>query len=64
MSRVQLALNVVRHRSSSRVLLQALRDRPAKRQPGYANFAIVDPPLKLVLIEDMRRTEAAGSTAR
>ena len=25
---------------------------PAKRQPGYANFAIADPPLKLVLMED------------
>ena len=24
---------------------------PAKRQPGYANFAVVEPPLKLVLIE-------------
>jgi catechol 2,3-dioxygenase-like lactoylglutathione lyase family enzyme len=24
---------------------------PAKRRPGYANFAIADPPLKLVLIE-------------
>src|SRR6202035_1252205 len=24
---------------------------PAKRKPGYANFAVVDPPLKLVLFE-------------
>jgi len=29
---------------------------PAKRRPGYANFAISDPPLKLVLIEDVNQT--------
>jgi hypothetical protein len=32
---------------------------PAKVRPGYANFAVVDPPLKLVLIEDA--TQAPGS---
>ena len=28
---------------------------PAKVRPGYANFAVADPPLKLVLIEDSRQ---------
>jgi len=29
---------------------------PAKVRPGYANFAVIDPPLKLVLIEDAHQT--------
>ena len=40
---------------STRKLFQV---EPAKRRPGYANFAVDSPPLKLVLIEN---TEAAGS---
>ncbi len=47
-------------RRISRVLLPACSaPRPAKVRPGYANFAIADPPLKLVLIEDA--TKAASS---
>ena len=41
-----------RHRPGRRVLRQAVRHRPAKVRPGYANFAIADPPLKLVLLEN------------
>ena len=37
------------HRRSRHVLQQAVRYRAAKRRPGYANFAIDEPPLKLVL---------------
>ena len=51
MSRVQLALNVSDLDAGGRLLLQAVRTEPAKRRPGYANFAIAEPPLKLVLIE-------------
>lgn len=58
MSRVQLALNVT-DLDAAVAHYQALFDaEPAKRRPGYANFAIVDPPLKLVLIEG----EGAGGT--
>ena len=41
-----------RHRRGRRLLHQAVRHRPAKRRPGYANFAITEPPLKLVLLEN------------
>ena len=52
MCRVQLALNVVRPRRRDRLLLaSSSRTEPAKVRPGYANFAIAEPPLKLVLIE-------------
>jgi hypothetical protein len=40
-----------RHRRSRRLLLRLFGAEPAKRKPGYANFAIADPPLKLVLFE-------------
>ncbi len=51
MSRVQLALNVSNLGSSIEFYSKLLQTEPAKVRPGYANFAIVDPPLKLVLIE-------------
>jgi catechol 2,3-dioxygenase-like lactoylglutathione lyase family enzyme len=38
--------------------------QPAKRQPGYANFAIADPPLKLVLIEDHTHAGTGGRRAQ
>ena len=41
-----------RHRPGRRVLHQAVRNPAAKLRPGYANFAIADPPLKLVLLEN------------
>jgi hypothetical protein len=52
MSRVQLALNV-EHLDSAITFYSKLFDtEPAKVKPGYANFAIADPPLKLVLLEN------------
>jgi catechol 2,3-dioxygenase-like lactoylglutathione lyase family enzyme len=51
MSRVQLALNVT-DLDAAIAFYGALFDaEPAKVRPGYANFAIAEPPLKLVLIE-------------
>jgi catechol 2,3-dioxygenase-like lactoylglutathione lyase family enzyme len=51
MSRVQLALNVADLDSAVEFYATLFGTQPAKRQPGYANFAIDDPPLKLVLME-------------
>ncbi|HEV7524799.1 MAG TPA: ArsI/CadI family heavy metal resistance metalloenzyme, partial [Acidimicrobiia bacterium] len=50
MSRVQLALNVSDLDSAIAFYSKLFGATPAKVRPGYANFAIVDPPLKLVLI--------------
>jgi catechol 2,3-dioxygenase-like lactoylglutathione lyase family enzyme len=50
-SRVQLALNVSDIEEAVAFYSKLFGTQPAKRQHGYANFAIVDPPLKLVLIE-------------
>lgn len=51
MSRVQLALRVSDLESSVLFYSRLFGVEPAKRRPGYANFAITEPPLKLVLIE-------------
>ncbi|MFJ4847629.1 MULTISPECIES: ArsI/CadI family heavy metal resistance metalloenzyme [unclassified Streptomyces] len=51
MSRVQLALNVADLEGSIAFYSKLFGTEPAKRRPGYANFAITEPPLKLVLIE-------------
>jgi catechol 2,3-dioxygenase-like lactoylglutathione lyase family enzyme len=51
MSRVQLALNVADIDSAVEFYSKLFGTEPAKRHPGYANFAIADPPLKLVLME-------------
>jgi catechol 2,3-dioxygenase-like lactoylglutathione lyase family enzyme len=51
MSRVQLALNVTDLEESVDFYAKLFGTQPTKREPGYANFAIADPPLKLVLIE-------------
>ncbi|OPC77901.1 glyoxalase/bleomycin resistance/dioxygenase family protein [Embleya scabrispora] len=51
MSRVQLALNVADLEASVTFYSKLLGVEPAKRRPGYANFSVADPPLKLVLIE-------------
>lgn len=51
MSRVQLALNVSNIDEAVAFYSKLFDTEVAKRRPGYANFAIVDPPLKLVLIE-------------
>lgn len=58
MSRVQLALNVSNIEEAVEFYRKLLGTEPAKRRPGYANFAVAEPPLKLVLIEN---PEAAGS---
>jgi catechol 2,3-dioxygenase-like lactoylglutathione lyase family enzyme len=49
---VQLALNVSDIDAAVDFYAKLFGTAPAKRQPGYANFAIADPPLKLVLIEN------------
>ena len=49
--RVQLALNVSDLERSVRFYAQMFGVEPAKREPGYANFSIQNPPLKLVLFE-------------
>jgi catechol 2,3-dioxygenase-like lactoylglutathione lyase family enzyme len=50
-SRVQLALNVSDLDAAIGFYSKLFDTEPAKLMPGYANFAIADPPLKLVLIE-------------
>ncbi|HEY1829586.1 MAG TPA: ArsI/CadI family heavy metal resistance metalloenzyme [Acidimicrobiales bacterium] len=55
MARVQLALNVADIDEAVAFYSKLFETQPAKRRPGYANFAIVDPPLKLVLIEDVTK---------
>ncbi|WP_431955681.1 ArsI/CadI family heavy metal resistance metalloenzyme [Nocardia lijiangensis] len=52
MSRVQIALNVDDIDAAVAFYSTLFAAEPAKRKPGYANFAIADPPLKLVLIEN------------
>ena len=52
MSRVQLALNVDDLERSIAFYSKLFDTAPAKVRPGYANFAVTDPPLKLVLIEN------------
>ena len=51
MSRNQLALRVSDLDGSVEFYSKLFGVEPSKRRPGYANFAIVEPPLKLVLIE-------------
>jgi catechol 2,3-dioxygenase-like lactoylglutathione lyase family enzyme len=51
MSRVQLALRVSDLEGSIEFYRSLFGVEPAKLRPGYANFAIAEPPLKLVLIE-------------
>src|SRR5215831_2625138 len=52
MSRVQLALNVNDIDEAVSFYTKLFGAEPAKRRPGYANFAIDQPPLKLVLLEN------------
>lgn len=49
MSRVQLSLNVTDLDAAVDFYSRLLGTKPAKLRPGYANFAVTDPPLKLVL---------------
>ena len=52
MSRVQLALNVSDVDAAVTFYEKVFGTPVTKRRPGYANFAIAEPPLKLVLIEN------------
>ena len=52
MSRVQIALNVSNLDQAIEFYSKFFKSEPAKVRPGYANFAIEEPPLKLVLIEN------------
>ena len=55
---MQLALNVTDIDTAVAFYSKLFEAPPAKRKPGYANFAIDEPPLKLVLIEN----KAGGGT--
>ena len=55
MSRLQLALNVDDLDESIAFYSRLFNTAPAKTKPGYANFAVAEPPLKLVLIENPGR---------
>ena len=52
MSRMQLALNVDDLDAAITFYSKLFATQPAKVKPGYANFAIANPPLKLVLLEN------------
>jgi catechol 2,3-dioxygenase-like lactoylglutathione lyase family enzyme len=52
MSRIQLALNVDDLDASVAFYSKLFGTPPAKLRPGYANFAVAEPPLKLVLLEN------------
>jgi catechol 2,3-dioxygenase-like lactoylglutathione lyase family enzyme len=51
-SRLQLALNVNDIDEAVAFYSKLFGTEPAKLRPGYANFAISEPPLKLVLLEN------------
>jgi catechol 2,3-dioxygenase-like lactoylglutathione lyase family enzyme len=55
MSRLQLALDVDDLEQSIAFYRRLFGTEPAKVRPGYANFAVAEPPLKLVLIENPGR---------
>ena len=59
MSRIQLALRVADLDAAVDFYSRLFGTAPAKRRPGYANFAVAEPPLKLVLLEG-----AAGEATR
>ncbi len=52
MNRIQLALNVDDVDAAVAFYSKLFDTEPAKRRPGYANFAVSEPPLKLVLLEN------------
>ncbi|SDX74678.1 Glyoxalase/Bleomycin resistance protein/Dioxygenase superfamily protein [Geodermatophilus africanus] len=52
MSRIQLALDVDDVEAATAFYAKLFGTEPVKTRPGYANFAIADPPLKLVLLEN------------
>jgi catechol 2,3-dioxygenase-like lactoylglutathione lyase family enzyme len=60
-TRVQLALNVSDLEASVAFYSAMFGVQPHKRRPGYANFAVAEPPLKLVLIETSEATRGSGT---
>jgi lactoylglutathione lyase len=52
MPRIQLALNVDNLAEAVAFYSKLFNTQPAKLKKGYANFAVADPPLKLVLLEN------------
>ncbi len=62
MSRIQLALNVSDLDASIAFYTTLLGVGPHKLRPGYANFAVADPPLKLVLFEVPAADRGTGTT--
>jgi catechol 2,3-dioxygenase-like lactoylglutathione lyase family enzyme len=52
LTRIQLALNVDNLAAAVTFYAKLFNAKPAKLKDGYANFAIADPPLKLVLLEN------------
>lgn len=52
MSRIQLALNVDNLEKSITFYSKLFNTAPAKIKLGYANFAVTEPPLKLILIQN------------
>lgn len=52
MPRVQLALNIDDLESSITFYSKLFGVAPAKRKPGYADVAVTEPSLKLVLLEN------------
>src|SRR6476619_4186492 len=56
MSRLQLALNVDDIDAAVDFYSTLFDTTPAKRRPGYANFKVENPPLKLVLFENPEQT--------
>jgi|TARA_B100001094_G_C18146373_1_gene780961 catechol 2,3-dioxygenase-like lactoylglutathione lyase family enzyme len=61
MARVQVALNVSNIDAAVDFYSRAFRATVHKRRPGYANFEIADPPMKLVLFEVNDRGEGSGN---
>lgn len=60
MSKVQLALNVAHLAESIDFYSQMFKAEPHKIRPGYANFQIDNPPLKLVLVETTDSERGTG----
>ena len=52
MARIQLALNVDDVEAATAFYTKLFGVEPAKVRPGYANYAVADPPVKLVLLEN------------
>ena len=58
--RLQLALNVTDLDKAVTYYSRLFDTKPHKQRPGYANFAIDQPPLKLVLFEKRRDRRLGG----